>query len=87
MSLAVVFSALTALTCALMLLHRYRSTKSSLLLWGGLCFLALAGENLIVVIDRSQGPAVNLQLWRALTGFIGFAILLFGLIGAAGQEG
>jgi hypothetical protein len=51
-----------------------------LLLWSGLCFIALAGNNLLIFIDEFVVPERDLALIRGLTGLVGVALLLYGLI-------
>jgi hypothetical protein len=51
-----------------------------LLLWSGLCFLGLMGENVVHYIDVATGPDLDLSIWRKLPGLAALAVLLFGLI-------
>jgi hypothetical protein len=52
-------SAATALACALLLLRGYRRSRTRLLLWCGLCFLALFAENVMLFIDLEVLPEVD----------------------------
>ncbi len=71
--------AATALICGLLLLRGYRRSKTRLLLWCGLCFLALAGDNLALFIDFVL-PQIDLSLVPATTALVGIGLLLYGLI-------
>lgn len=73
--------ALTALWCAGLLLRGYRRNKYKLLLWAGLCFLGLATNNMLLVVDELINPFMNIMLsWRLLSALTGMLLLLYGLI-------
>lgn len=72
--------AATCLLCAVMLLRNYATQHVRLLLWGGLCFVGLMIENVMLYIDVIVVPDVDLSLWRKVPGLIALAVLLFGLI-------
>ena len=72
--------ALTSLTCAVLLLRGYLSTRARLLLWSGLCFAGLAANNVLLLIDKRVVPAMDLSLWRSLPALAGVAVLLYGLV-------
>ena len=42
---------LTSAACALLLIRSYRRSRARLLLWSGVAFVALAANNLLLVID------------------------------------
>lgn len=71
---------LTSSLCALLLARNYWRTGARLLLWSALCFLFLAGNNLVVVIDTLVLVDVNLLLARQLFSLAAVGILLFGFI-------
>lgn len=73
------FCALTALLCAWLLLRSYRASGYRLLLWSGLCFVALTASNGLLVLDKLT-PWIDLSLWRSGAGLIGMSVLLYGLI-------
>ena len=50
---------LTSAACALLLLRSYGATRARLLLWSGLWFLLLSGNNLAVVLDLLVFPTVD----------------------------
>lgn len=73
--------ALTSLVCAVLLLRGYGRSRSRLLLWSGLCFVGLALNNGLLVIDRLIIPnAVDLSTWRQVPAVAGIALLVFGLV-------
>lgn len=79
MALAVyALCALTSLACALLLLRAYGREGVPLLLWTGLCFLGLAANNSLLVVDMLV--QVDLVLWRKLPAVAGVLLLLHGLV-------
>jgi hypothetical protein len=79
---AVVYSlcALTAGLCAFRLLGAYARTQHQLLLWGGVCFVFLSLNNVLLVVDRMALPQVDLFAGRLLVALAGTSALLYGLI-------
>ena len=56
---------LTSAACAWLLGRSYRRTGMRLLLWSSICFLLLAGNNLVLVLDLVVWPDdVDLRLVR-----------------------
>jgi Family of unknown function (DUF5985) len=72
--------ALTALSCAVLLLRGYLRTRLRLLLWSGLCFVGLTLNNVLVILDRIVLPNVDLSVWRLSTTLIAVMLLLYGLV-------
>lgn len=71
---------LTSTACAVLLARSYVRTRMRLLLWSAVCFLFLAGNNFLVVLDLLLLPDVDLRLARMLTALIAVGTLLFGFI-------
>lgn len=71
---------LTSSACAWLLGRSYARTRARLLLWSSLCFLFLAGNNLLLVVDLLVLPAVDLRLGRLLLALAAVSILLFGFV-------
>jgi hypothetical protein len=71
---------LTALACGVLLLRGYGRTRFRLLFWSGLCFVALALENLVLYVDRILLPEADLSFLRLSIALVGLALLLYGLI-------
>lgn len=70
----------TSGACALLLARSYRRTGARLLFWSGLCFLFLAGNNLVVIFDLLVLPDADLRLVRHLLALAALGVLLFGFI-------
>lgn len=71
---------LTSSACAFLLARNYLRTSARLLLWSALCFLLLAGNNLVVIVDLLVLPAVNLSVPRLAFSLSAVLVLLFGFI-------
>jgi len=71
---------LTSAACTILLARSYMRTRMRLLLWSAICFLFLAGNNFLVVLDLLVLPDVDLRLARMLTALIAVGVLLFGFI-------
>jgi hypothetical protein len=74
--------AATALACCLLLLRGYKRSRVRLLLWCGLCFLALTAENVLLFLDRIvfPEPDTDLSLLHISAAMAAVALLLYGLI-------
>jgi hypothetical protein len=77
----------TSGACAWLLARGYRKSCARLLLWSGLCFAMLAGNNLLLFVDLLVLPNVDLRLGRLLFSLAAVAILLFGFIWDLEEEG
>jgi len=76
-----ILCALTSIACAVLLLRGYFRSGLRLLLWSGLCFVALAVSNVLLFVDLVLvGPEMDLSLWRSTIALVGVATLLYGLI-------
>jgi hypothetical protein len=72
--------ALTSLACAVLLLRGYLASRARLLLWSGLCFAGLAVNNIILLVDLSVVPAVDLSFYRSIPAIVGVGLLVYGLV-------
>lgn len=72
--------ALTSFLCAVLLLNGFRNNSVRLLLWSGICFLAMTLDNVILFMDRIVFPAVDFSMVRTMPGLIGLIVLLYGLV-------
>ena len=72
--------ALVALACAGLLLRAWLQSRHRLLLWSGLCFTALAANNVLLFLDKIMLPDIDLSLARALTALAGTGVMLYGLV-------
>jgi hypothetical protein len=71
---------LTSAACAILLVRSYGQSRAKLLLWSALCFILLAVNNLLVVIDLVVLPSVDLVPLRNLASLAAVSVLLFGFI-------
>lgn len=74
-----VLCALTSLACAVLLLRGYLRTHVRLLLWSGLCFVGLAVNNALLVVDVNT-LVTDLSNWRTVPALAGVALLIYGLV-------
>jgi hypothetical protein len=72
--------AATAILCAYLLLRGARRSKSRLLLWSGLCFVGLALNNILLIVDRVFLPDMDLSIIRLIPALVGMMLLIYGLI-------
>ena len=70
----------TSTACAWLLLAGWRRSRARLLMWSGLCFLLLALNNLLVVVDLLILPSLDMRTERLLLAAAALAVLLFGCI-------
>jgi hypothetical protein len=79
---AIIFSicAFTSFACALLLLRAYWQRGPRLLLWSGLCFLALTADNVLVILDLLIFPNIPFILWRNTAALIALVLLIYGLV-------
>ncbi|QRN96550.1 hypothetical protein JRI60_47405 [Archangium violaceum] len=75
-----VLCAVTSLACAVLLLRGYARNRVPLLLWSSLCFVGLAVNNLLLVVDLIIIPGRDLLVLRNLSGLLSLALLVFGLV-------
>ncbi len=75
-----VFTILTTLLCAVLLLSAWFRVRNRLLLWSGLCFVGLTIENIFVLADMVLFPSIDLFTYRLASAAISISLLLFGLI-------
>ena len=58
----------TSSACAYLLARSYKRTAARLLLWSALCFVLLAANNALVVLDLLVIESFDFRMWRI--GFI-----------------
>jgi hypothetical protein len=76
----------TSSACAWLLGRSYRSTGARLLLWSALCFLFLAGNNLLLFVDMLVIRDVDLRVARLLLALAAVGLLLFGFVWDGEEE-
>ena len=72
--------ALTSLLCAVLLWRGYRLSGARLLFWSAWCFVGLTLNSILLVVDMTMLPQVDLSLIRNIPALIGVALLIFGLV-------
>jgi hypothetical protein len=72
--------ALTALSCATLLLRSYARRRVRLLLWSGLCFVGLTASNILLILDRLLFTAIDMSIWRLSLALVAVLLLLVGLV-------
>jgi uncharacterized membrane protein YdjX (TVP38/TMEM64 family) len=70
----------TSAACAFLLARNYLRTRARLLLWSAGCFLLLAGNNFVVVVDLLLMPDVDFSLVRIILSLTAVSVLLFGFV-------
>lgn len=78
--LAYLLCAATSVLCAVLLVRSYLAARVRLLLWAAVCFVGLALNNVLLLVDQQILPDVDLSLLRDGSGLIAVSVLLFGLI-------
>lgn len=78
--------ALTSLLCAGLLLRGYRQGRHRLLFWSSLCFVGLAINNVVMVLDQLFILDSDLRPLRHATAHIALWTLLFGLVWTSRSE-
>ena len=71
---------LTSSACAVLLARNFARTGARLLLWSALCFLFLALNNFVVILDLLVLPAFDFRLARLFLALAAVSVLLFGFI-------
>jgi len=76
-----ILCAITSALCAALLARSYRRNRTRLLMWSTLCFVGLALNNLLLVIDLIVVPNdVDLSIARQLTALAALMLLILGLV-------
>jgi hypothetical protein len=77
--------AMASLCAATMLLRHYRRRKTRMLLWSSMGFVGLAANNVLVYVDLSIVPEVDLSLLRSAVGAAAMLALVYGLVSEASR--
>lgn len=75
-----ILCAATSSLCAGLLFRGYRRSGARLLFWSALCFIGLALNNVMLIVDVRVVPGIDLSTWRMVPAVVGAALLLYGLI-------
>lgn len=71
---------LTSLSCCLLLIRSYRRNRSKVLLWTAVCFVLLAVDNLLVVLDLIVFPSIDLSPLQLIATLLAVSSLLIGFV-------
>jgi hypothetical protein len=66
--------------CALLLFRGYLRRRIRLLMWSGICFIALTINNVALFVDLVVFPDLDLRLARLIPALIGMTLLLYGFV-------
>lgn len=75
-----VLCAVTSVACAVLLARGYLRSRVRLLLWSSLCFVGLALNNLLLVVDLVIYRQGDLSLVRSASALVALSLLVFGLV-------
>jgi hypothetical protein len=64
--------------CAALLWRSYRRAPARLLLWSGMCFIGLAINNVLLVVDLSLWASVDLQPLRSGVALVAILVMIVG---------
>jgi hypothetical protein len=78
--LVYILCAATSAFCTVLLLRSYARQRSRLLLLSTLCFLGLAINSILLVIDLLVLPEIDLRLARTLAAFVSLLVFVLGLV-------
>jgi hypothetical protein len=71
---------MTSACCAWLLGRSYLRSRTRLLLWSSACFVLLAGNNLLLVLDLLVFTELNLRIGRLLFSLAAVSVLVFGFV-------
>lgn len=75
-----ILCAATAIACAALLCRSYRRRRTKLLFWSSLCFVGLALNNVLLLIDLYVFPQIDLFVPRTASALLAMGTLIYGLI-------
>ena len=72
--------AATSAACAVLLLRGYLQRRTRLLFWSALCFVGLAINNALLLVDLYVVPNTDLFFLRTTVALLAMVLMLYGLI-------
>jgi len=69
----------TSILCAVLLFRSYRASRTKLLFWSSLCFVGLAVNNVLLILDLFV-VSTDLFYVRTLVALGAMVMLIYGLI-------
>lgn len=79
-TLVYVLCFITSATCAWLLGRSYQRSGIRLLLWSSVCFLFLAANNFMLVVDLVLLPGHDLRVARLLLSLAAVTILIYAFV-------
>jgi hypothetical protein len=76
----------TCAACAWLLGRSYQRNRTRLLLWSSICFIFLAANNLVLVLDLVVLPAADLRLPRLFLALAAIIALIWGFLWQVEEE-
>jgi hypothetical protein len=70
----------TSAGCGALLVRSYLRTRAKLLLWTASCFVLLALNNFLVVLDMVLLPDIDFQFPRLLANVAALGTLIYGFV-------
>jgi hypothetical protein len=74
-----ILCAATSILCAVLLFRSYRASRTRLLFWSSLCFVGLAINNVMLILDLYV-MSTDLFFARTVVAVGAMAMLIYGLI-------
>ena len=71
---------LTSFVAMLLVYRSYLQSRTRLLLWTALAFVALAVDNLVLSVDIVMLPEISLLMLRHLVSLLAVGLLLYGFV-------
>mgnify|MGYP003387850468 CR=1 FL=1 len=75
-----ILSALTCLSCAMLLFRAYAASKLRMLMWSACCFAGLTINNILLIVDLLVIPQTDLATLRLVVADVSLAVLALGLV-------
>jgi len=75
-----IMCAVTSIGCAVLLLRGYRASRARLLFWTALCFIGLAANNVLLVVDLMVIESIDFGIARSVSALLAMSVLLYGLV-------
>jgi hypothetical protein len=72
--------ALTSIVCAWLLFRGYLRRRTKLLFWSAICFIGLAINNVLLLVDLYVVPDRDLFVLRTTFALAAVCVMLYGLV-------
>jgi len=79
-SIVYMLCAVASFICMVLLAQSYRRTRSRLLLWSALCFVGLTINNVLLFVDLSVLPDIDLSAFRTAASLCSVTVLVMGFV-------